>query len=115
MRLRLWANWDPKDARRIFGFHLEVERPYARVPIAGESIDLAETRFGLAHPVVEHVTWDEEMPNLVLGTWEEAEGAQLEQLTEAGFHVTDARATGCSYCVAKGLIDGGSHSSGSKA
>jgi hypothetical protein len=99
MRLRLWANWEPATPNsRPYGYHSEVERPYDRVPIAGETLDLPVTRLGLAHAVIERVSWDEEMANLLLGSWDEAEGAQLTSLTEVGFHMTGAPHTSCRYC-----------------
>lgn len=71
MILRLWINWIPEDGR-ISGYHLEVDRPYGRVPTVGETIDLPTTRFGTSHLSIEGISWDEEMPNLRLGNWEES-------------------------------------------
>ena len=102
MLLRLWAIWEPADHGRPSALHLEVERPYGRVPMAGESIDLPKTGFGLAQPVVESVNWDEEAPNLVLGGWKEVEGARRAELTEAGFHGIGERLANCRYCAMHG-------------
>ncbi len=98
MKLRLWANWDAAGGEPIQGYHLEVDRAYARVPTATESIQLPQTRYGTSKPVIEHVYWEADaVPNLLLGTWEEAGGSQLGELTEAGFHQSgDA---GCHYCA----------------
>ncbi|MFN2465442.1 MAG: hypothetical protein ABR598_04160 [Candidatus Dormibacteria bacterium] len=99
MRLRLWAYWEPSAADEMnAGYHLEVERPYARVPVVGESVYLPATRFGQSHPEIARVQWGEgEVPDLILGTyWNESEGASLDELTEAGFHQRDG--SECRYC-----------------
>jgi hypothetical protein len=110
MMLRLWIEWDPV-AGDIFSYHLEVERPYARVPAVGETIDLPRTRFGLAHAEIEQINWDYELPNLILESWEEAEGAKYERLIETGFHLTTDSRPGCMRCAraANDATDTGKH------
>ena len=100
MKLRLWANWSPTAEERSYGLHLELERPYSRVPAIGESIALPRTAHGASRPIIENVYWDEALPNLILGAWEEIDGAERSELTEAGFHMTDASVPGCEYCRA---------------
>jgi hypothetical protein len=100
MKLRLWASWVPaaEDAG-VAGYHLELDRGYARVPAAGESIQLRPTRHGIGKRDIEHVFWDDAaIPNLLLGTWDETEGFELTELTEAGFHQSDDAVSGCVYC-----------------
>lgn len=100
MMLRLWTYWQPKADPQTgpFGYHLEVVRAYDRVPIAGETIDLPTTRFGTAHAVIERVGWDHALPNLTIGDWMEADGAEVAWLTEAGFHQSADSRDGCLYC-----------------
>src|SRR5258708_32782929 len=99
MKMRLWANWEPAGPEAIQGYHLDVDRGYPRVPVAGESISLPPTKHGTASPTVEKVSWkDDDVPNLLLGLWEEAEGALLEELTDAGFHQSSGAVSGCGYC-----------------
>lgn len=83
----------------ILGYHLEVDRGYPGVPRAGDSVYLPATRHGLAKPIVEHVSWDEDGPNLLLGVWEESEGASLTELTEAGFHTSGTVVADCQQCA----------------
>ncbi len=98
MILRLWINWIPAEGQ-IWGYHLEVDRPYERVPAVGETIDLPTTQFGTSHPSIEGINWDEELPNLRLGEWEESEGDNLDKVKAAGFHLSDAQRPGCRQCA----------------
>lgn len=100
MKLRLWANWEPAGREHgVAGYHLEVDRNYPALPSVGDTIALNATRHGLSKPTIEHIFWDMDGPNLLLGTWQEEDGAELAQLTDAGFHQSGQRVIGCSQCA----------------
>lgn len=71
-------------------YRREVDRPYSRVPIAGELVQLDdEPTFGMD---VDHVSWDNELPPSLEFELEEDGLTDEQWLIDAGFERIDAGA-----------------------
>ena len=97
MLIRLWILWGGAEGPTK-GYHLELERPYDRTPVAGERIDLPPTTLGLRHETIESVEWDPKCANLLFHVWREESGGSTAEIAELGFHSGSERVADCEYC-----------------